>query len=657
MTKSLAVALGVVALIAGTVAGTVLTTLAVTSGPRTPSPSSDLRLASATLRPATSCEDLLARYVERGVAEVGPYGWDTGPIIMFDAMGSARSESAAGAPLPRTTGSSSTDSGTNVQEAGVDEPDVVKAAGDLLVRVRDDVLTVHDVSGADVPGAAPRLLSSLTLTGLRDGELLVSGDRVVVLGAAEDSAGRSSAGAAAEIPYDGYGAPPRTRVVVLDVSDPGTPRVVDTADYDAELTAARLHTGQGDTGQGDDVVRLVLRTYRPALDFAQPEPGRGQQAALEHNRRVVRETTLADWLPTSDGEQVVDCADVAVPTDDDAALGTTTVVALRPTDPDPLDSPASTAVAADAATSYFSPDRFYLATTATPGWWTAGEPACLDRCVPGSTGGGFGDGTTDLYAFALDGIATTFVAGGQVTGTVRDRWAMDFSGDTLRVAVGTTDRTAGSNTLPANAVITLREDEGGLDEVGRVDGLGVGEDIKAVRWFDDLAIVVTFRQVDPLYAVDLTDPGAPRLLGELKVPGYSDYLHPLGGRRLLGIGQDASADGSLRGAQAALFDVTDLTAPQRLDAVAYPPFSVAGAGTDPRQLTWLPEQRVALAVVSRGWSGGTAWVSVLRLGADRIRNEMVEVDVQDELADVRLVPLADGRVVLVAGDAVSFFDL
>jgi uncharacterized secreted protein with C-terminal beta-propeller domain len=168
---------------------------------------------------------------------------------------------------------------------------------------------------------------------------------------------------------------------------------------------------------------------------------------------------------------------------------------------------------------------------------------------------------------------------------------------------------------------------------------------------------VTFRQVDPLYAVDLTDPTAPRLLGELKVPGYSEYLHPLGGRRLLGIGQDASADGMLRGAQAALFDVTDLTAPERLDTVAYPRFSTAGAGTDPRQFTWLPERRIALTVVSAGWQGRIGWVSVLRLGDDRIRDELVPVELGDEVAEVRLVPLADDRVVLVTGDGVSFFDL
>ena len=633
MTKWISVVLGLVAL----VAGTVLTTLAVTGqggraaadrqGP-TGDPASDLRLASASLRATTSCADLLAQYVDRGLAQVGPYGWDAGPIVMFDAMGSAtRSEASATAPtLPTTTGSQSTASGTNVQEAGVDEPDVVKVAGDLLFRVQDDVLTTYDVAGAE-----PQELSSLTLDGLGDGELLVSGDRVVVLGTVDGA----------------YDAQLTTRVVVLDASDPGAPQVVSTTDLDAELTSARLHDDRG-----DDAVRLVLRSYRPALDFVQPGPRQGERTALERNRQVVRDSTLADWLPGVDGEPIVDCADVAVPTDDDAALGTTTVVGFRPTDADPLGSPTSTAVATDAATSYSSPDRVYLATAAASGWWGS-TIDCIDRCLPPSGGGpGSTDGTTDLYAFALDGVATTFVAGGEVEGSVRDRWAMDFSGGALRVAVGATSRTA-----DASSVLTLREEGTELVEVGRVDGLGVGEEIKAVRWFDDLAIVVTFRQVDPLYAVDLTDPESPRLLGELKIPGYSEYLHPLGGRRLIGIGQDASPGGMVRGAQAALFDVTDLTSPARLDTVAYPRFSVAGAGTDPRQFTWLPDRRIALTVVSEAWRGRSGWVSVLRLGRDRMDDEMVAVEVGDEVAQVRLVPLADGRVVLVTGDGVSFFAL
>ena len=178
-----------------------------------------------------------------------------------------------------------------------------------------------------------------------------------------------------------------------------------------------------------------------------------------------------------------------------------------------------------------------------------------------------------------------------------------------------------------------------------------------MRWFDDLAIVVTFRQTDPLYAIDLSDPAAPRLLGELKIPGFSEYLHPLGEHRLIGVGQDASLDGMVRGAQAALFDVTDLTAPRQLDVVRYPENSQAGAGTDPRQFTWLPEQRVALTVVSQGWTGTTGWVSVLSLDDGRMSNRMVEVEHGSDVADVRLVPLASGKVALVTGEGVSFFEV
>ncbi|WP_107770952.1 beta-propeller domain-containing protein [Nocardioides sediminis] len=631
----------------GLVAGSVLTTLAVTGGtgsrsvPGTDGAGGDLRLASAGMRPATSCDDLLAQYVERALEEVGPYGWETGPVIMFDASGAARSETAAGAPLPTTTRSTSSGTGTNVQEAGVDEPDAVKVLDDRLVRVQDDVLTVHDL-GAD----EPRLLSTLTLEGMADGELLVSGDRVVVLGAVE----RGTPGA-----YDGSAG---TRVVVLDVADPGAPRVVSTADLDAELVAARLHgdLGEASGDPSEDVVRLVLRTGLPALDFVQPGPRQDQGAALEHNRQVVRDSTLADWLPTVGGAPVVACGDVAVPTDRDAALATTTVLGFRAADTDPLAAASATGLAADATTSYFSTDRLYLATGPASGWWERRPTIeCID-CLPPTPG----DGTTDLHAFALDDLDTTYVAGGEVEGSVRDRWAMDVADGTLRLTVtGTGIAGPAARAAPASSVVTLREDGTRLVEVGRVDGLGVGEQVTAVRWFDDLALVVTFRRVDPLYAVDLTDPTAPRLVGELKIPGYSEYLHPLGGRRLLGVGQDAGPDGTLRGAQAALFDVTDLTAPDRLDTVAYPPRSSAAAGTDPRQFTWLPDRRIALTVVADGWDGRTGWVSVMRLGGDRIRNDLVEVAVGmgGELADVRTVPTPDGRVVLVAGDSVSFMPL
>ena len=288
---------------------------------------------------------------------------------MFDAMGSTRSETAAGAPvpstLPTTTGSSSTESGTNVQEAGVDEPDVVKVAGELLLRVRDDVLTVRRLRRR----AAAALVHHPRRPG--GGELLVTGDRAVVLGHVDEAAASAYDAAAHPGRRAGRGRPRRP-------AGREHHRLRRRAD---RRPAARGHGRHGDDA-GGDVVRLVLRSHLPALDFVQPGPRLGEQTALERNRQVVRDSTLADWLPTVDGEPVVDCADVAVPTDDDAALGTTTVVGFRPTAPDAVADAVTTAVATDAATSYFSADRFYLATAAAWGWWGYRRSTASAAAVP-----------------------------------------------------------------------------------------------------------------------------------------------------------------------------------------------------------------------------------------------------------------------------------
>ena len=577
-----------------------------------------ITLANASLKLAPDCDSLLASYVDRGLDLVTAYGWGGGAIVMFDAQtgtaaGSAE-RSTASAPVPTTVRSTSNESGTNVQESGVDEPDVVKVAGDRLFRIQDNVLTTYDVAGDE-----PRQLSSLQLPDLRNGEILVSGDRVVVLG----DLGRA---------YETTGA----RIVVIDASRPGTPQIVEQTDYTATIGAARLH---------GDVVRVVLDNGLPQLDFRNPYGRFTEQDAEQYNRDLVADTTLADWLPTVAGQPVVGCDDVALPTME-TALGTTTVVAFEAA----VAEPTATAVATTATTSYFSPDRYYLAASGSPfGWWGDIGPMvdCIDRCAPSGM-----DGSTELFAFALDGTDTTYVASGTVEGQIRDRWSMDYADGALRVALGATNETGNFN-----SVVTMRETDATLSEIGRVDKLGIDEEIKSVRWFDTLAIVVTFQQTDPLYAIDLADPEDPRLMGELKIPGFSEYLHPLGARRLIGVGQDASRTGMVRGAQAALFDVTDLTDPKQLDVVTYPRYSQAGAGVDPRQFTWLPDRRTALTVVSQGWKGRTGWVSVLTLSGGTMSNRLVEVEYGDEVAQVRLVPLADGRVVLVTGDAVSFFDV
>ena len=587
-----------------------------------------LRLANADLRLPGSCDALLESYVERGVERVGPYGWDS-PVYYYAEDGGflsgADSDAVEASPAPvdggRVVEQGSSATGTNVQEAGVDEPDVVKTDGELLARVLEDDVVLYDVSGSD-----PVELSDLDLPSVVDSaELLLADDSLVVIGAIESG--------------DAFG---ETRVLTYDVSDPSAPALVDDRGYDATLVSAVQH---------DDDVRLVLNAGLPDLDFVEPRFWRNGDEAVERNQDVVRDSTIEDWLPTvttydADGDEsgtapLLDCATVTVPDTDDAALGTMTVLGFD------VDDPADTdrlGVATDTALAYFSPTRMYLATSA---WSTWG--CCWDGMPSTGTAD---DGRSRIYGFELDGTDATYVASGVVDGVIADRWSMDEHDGVLRVAVGPSQETGNFN-----SVVLLREDGSDLEEVGRVDKLGEGEDIKSVRWFDTLAIVVTFRQVDPLYAIDLTDAGSPTLLGELKIPGFSEYLHPISGDRLIGLGQDASLDGMLRGAQAALFDVADLTQPRRTDVVRYRSASVAAAAADPRQFTWLPGSDTALTVVSEGWEGRTGWVSVLTVEGGELSNRMVEVEYGNDVDSVRLVPLPDGRVVLMTGEDVSFFDV
>ncbi len=114
-----------------------------------------------------------------------------------------------------------------------------------------------------------------------------------------------------------------------------------------------------------------------------------------------------------------------------------------------------------------------------------------------------------------------------------------------------------------------------------------------MRWFSNLAILVTFRQVDPLYAIDLTHQAEPRLRGELKIPGFSEYLHPLGSRRLIGMGEGPGPNGRGWGAQAGFFDVTDIDRPRRLDVVHY--------GTRHRGPRWPSTPGSSRGCRGRGW--------------------------------------------------------
>ena len=146
----------------------------------------------------------------------------------------------------------------------------------------------------------------------------------------------------------------------------------------------------------------------------------------------------------------------------------------------------------------------------------------------------------------------------------------------------------------------LRPEGNELVQIGEVDGLGTNEQIHAVRFLGTQGYVVTFRQTDPLFVIDLSDPTAPALSGELKIPGYSAYLHPVGDGLLLGVGQDATDEGRVLGTQLSLFDVHDPANPVRLSTL--PIGGSSEAEWDHHAFLYWPEDGTIVLPVSPGWN-------------------------------------------------------
>ena len=271
---------------------------------------------------------------------------------------------------------------------------------------------------------------------------------------------------------------------------------------------------------------------------------------------------------------------------------------------------------------------------------------------------------THIHAFALEGSSTRYLASGDIGGTIKDRWSLDERDGHLRVAVAWPDRGGAAR---ENGIVVLDERDGRLETVGELRGLGVDEQIQSVRWFDDLAVVVTFRQTDPLYTIDLTDPTSPRRLGELKIPGFSAYLHPIGDDQLLGLGTDATTDGLTLGAQAAVFDIRDRSPARQVDKVTFGDSSL-GASEDPHAFTWLPAADAAITTLqSSGMEPGTEPGMEPNVEpSDGPAMVLLRVSPSGELStealpspggwEQRALPLTDGRVALT-GSTVTLVDV
>lgn len=489
---------------------------------------------------------------------VGPYGLETYPYMYANwRSGGFEGDMAASTEAPASDESSGTDfapmpgtSTTNTQEMNVDEGDIVETDGRYVYSIID-----HRVRSVDIDNAV--LLSEIDLP-QGDSQMVLSGDQLLVATMTWTSAADT--------------------IVSHFAITNGSLELTRRDHLEGSLVSVRAVNGQ---------VHLVLNSsFMNRVNFVSPRDGSQDSldAAEKKNIEVVNALTIEDFVPRTFEEgpkgswgaksPAIDCAQLGYPTQF-SGWGVTWVASIDMNAS--AEVPVGTiGILAQSTSSYTSTESLYIATTR----W---DDAVYEQYVPTRQEPPY----TDIHAFTFSADAhdLSYVASGRVVGTLLNSYSMSEYEGALRVATTSYDYDFGGG--QDNGVHILKVSDSALKEIGSVNGMGRGETIQGVRFDGPRGYVVTFRQVDPLYVLDLSDPTAPELVGELKVPGYSTYLKPIDGDRIITVGMSGTDTGQITGAQVSVFDVSDPSNPLQVATAEIAEWSEATS--DPHAFLWWPE--------------------------------------------------------------------
>ena len=588
--------------------------------------SGPVSFASAALQQFDNCSAFLGYVHTEGAQRVGPYGLEGGGYVGIpevftteESVEIAASEPSEGRATDTAVGNESQPEGgagdegsfstTNVQVEGVDEPDIVKTDGDRILAITGETLHYIDVSEDGTTGTKRGSVALSSETQYANGyEIFITDDRAVVFASSEtwndpgrvgptpvvidDDADAENEEAMPVEPDAPIGGPivpgtyfgPQTVIIEIDLTNPDALVVANTMRIDGRYISAR---SIGETA------RVVVTSPPQDLGFLYPSNPGTEDKAEEVNRQVIFESTAEDWIPgytvtsadgTSESGQLVECANIHAPADF-SGFDMLSIVTLDLGDS--LNAPSGTSsVMASGDTVYASQDRMYITTNIwepiineqTNEWLDENYQTAVHR-----------------FSIAGDGPAD-YEASGSIDGHLLNQFSMNDRDGVFYVATTTGAPWSGDGS--ESQIVAMEADGDELVEIGKVGGLGRGERIFSVRYVDDTAYVVTFRQIDPFYVLDLSDPRNMTVEGELKIPGFSSYLHPISDTLVLGVGQDATDEGRTTGTKVSLFDVSDPADPLEVDVWTLPD-AFSDAEFDHRAfLWWAPTNTAVLPLQS-----------------------------------------------------------
>jgi len=446
--------------------------------------------------------------------------------IQGQAMGAADIGEVAAPEMAKAEDFSS----TNVQVEGVDEADLVKTDGSYIYQVKPSSSEVLIIQA--VPASQMQVVARLAFgnNNFAPCEMYVADDHLVVIGNSYSTY---------RVPYPQENElsimPPiypdkhSTQVMIYDITDRSAPQKVRELELEGSyLTSRRIDSA------------LYVISNQPTY------------------RLRAEDDLLPLYRDSARGEQMH-----TVPLDQiayfpDSIYSSYLLMAgLR------LDHPQQPAqletVLGSADNVYASSSSLYVATP-----WQRKQAIPYDRSLPVHD-----QDRTQLFSFRLNNGAFSYVARGEVPGHTLNQFSMDEYQGIIRIATTSGQEWWRNQPVSSNNLYTL---DSQLNILGRVENIAPGEIIYSTRFMGDRAYMVTFRTVDPFFVIDIRDPKSPKVLGKLKIPGYSNYLHPYDENNIMGFGKDTTEVKGPYGTQAyyegmkiAMFDVSNVADPVEKD--------------------------------------------------------------------------------------------
>jgi len=429
---------------------------------------------------------------------------------------------------------------TNVQVAGVDEGDIVKTRDGYIYQIAENHVRLVKA----YPSQALAQVAELVFDDdFRPSELYVDGDRLVVLGNAWQSGdGAQAAGPANGVPASmsliGWpGGANQAAAKIYDISDKANPRLERQLTLEGDLLSSRKI--------GDSIYFISKNYPRYYLYLPMPELRQERKKTLNSLDNLIPH--VSDTAVNGGTEQMLPVSKLYYfPgfVDPDYVV----VAGFRLSQPD---KPADVkGYYGSGDVIYASHDNLYLS-------------AADYKAKINSKGLEVSKPFTHIYKFALQDGETRFLRQGEVPGTVLNQFSMDESNGFFRIATTINRWSWDGSTAQGSSWSNLYVLDSDMNRVGAVEKLAPGERIYAARFIGERCYLVTFRQTDPLFVIDLAKPDAPTVLGELKIPGFSTYLHPYDSDHIIGFGHEADENtGFSQGLKLALFDVSDVNNPQ-----------------------------------------------------------------------------------------------